>query len=150
MISLAPTVNVILRMHCEGHSQAAIAAAVGWKRHQVVSKLKEIREEQREEREEMVQRTCDQLDYLYRRQLAPYCGVTKDGYDLNKDALPDKTAQTLLKILEQKSRLLGLQAPTRSEVSLGFENLSEAELLDEAARLWGDQLPILTPAEDSR
>jgi hypothetical protein len=147
MTSLDPTINEILRLHCEGHSPAAIAAAVGWKRHQVTSKLKEIREEQREEREEMVQRTCDQLDYLYRRQLAPYCGVTKDGYDRSKDALPEKTAATLLKILDQKAKLLGLNSPVKSEVSLGFENLSEAELLDEAARLWGDKLPSIAPAE---
>ncbi len=137
-----PQLTEILRLRCEGHSFVYISAATKLPQHVVKRKLEAYAESQKEEREALVQKCSDQLDYLWRRQLDPYCRTEKQ----RSEALPEKTAALLLKIADQKAKLLGLNAPTQTQNSHSFESMDEAALREEAARL-GIPVPVALDPE---
>ena len=139
-----PQLTEIVRLRCEGHSFVYISAALQLPMHVVRRKLDAFAESQREEREALVQRASDQLDYLWRRQLDPYCRTE----ELRRLALPDKVCATLLKIQDQKAKLLGLNAPTQTQNSHSFESASDDDLRAEAARL-GIPIPAALEAPES-
>lgn len=129
--TIDPQLTEMIRLRCEGHSFVYISAALKLPQSAVRRKLDAYAESQKEEREALIQRCSDQLDYLWRRQLDPFCRTEAE----RAKPLPDKIAQTLLRIQETKAKLLGLNAPTQTQNSHTFESMDEAALREEAARL---------------
>jgi hypothetical protein len=108
--------DLIVKLRCQGRGVDYIAAQVGMQRDHVMRILKSEFEERFGQRQRLIEDTALELDYLKSTAMMKY---EKTG-DL-------KAGELILKTIDRKCRLFGLDQPTKVEVKI--EDLTEEELV---------------------
>lgn len=127
--------DTAIRLLCEGHSEAFIAANIGVAITQVKKWLRAAARTRAEERDEAIERHRLQLRYLQHRFLAQFTHTDAKTGETRLLPLKDRDVTTLLKIQEREAKLLGLDAPVKAELTHDFAGASVDELVREAQRL---------------
>lgn len=110
----------IVSLRCRGFGVDRIAAEVGLSRLRVASLLRQEFEERFADRDELKRQTAMQLDQLAR--------PLWDKYESSADR---RDAEALLKIIDRRCRLLGLDEAVKYKVEV--EELSDEELTAQLA-----------------
>jgi hypothetical protein len=115
-----------VRLYALGHSQAYIASKLSLTPAKVRGVLDRAFEEVAGDKREQVQQVAGQLLHLSRKVM--------ERIEEGKGFFDRKDLELMLKLIERRCRLFGLDAPTRVETRL-LDELSDAELIEQARRL---------------
>lgn len=129
----------VVTLRCQGHSAETIAKLTGLSQHRVRKLLESEFQQRFADREEVKRQTAMQLDWLARPLMEKY------ERDADRGSPDRRDAESILKVIERKCRLLGLDEAVRIDVR-EVEELSDAEL-DAELRRHGvvKQLPPAPP-----
>lgn len=126
----------VVTLRCKGFSTDRIAREVGLTANRVGQLLKSEFETRFADREELKRQTAMQLDWLARPMMDKY---ERDAGTNNPDR---RDLEAILKVIERKCRLLGLDEATQVRVE-HVDQLSDAELQEQLAR-YGHTLNLPT------
>jgi hypothetical protein len=95
--------------------------------HRLVTRaFRAVQRHAKEATEQYVELQVERLEAMY-RALAPRMEKATEGQS--------RAIEVALKVLERQAKLLGLDAPAKTETKITYHHLSDAELLDEARKL---------------
>lgn len=121
-----------LRLRRDGYTYQQIASALGVsvsRAHDLVTgAYRQLREELSETADDALQLDLSRLDGLLRAHWPRAVGAGAEPPD-------PKSAEVVLKMIDRRARLLGLDAPTKTEGSLRLSALSDSELIAKARQL---------------
>ena len=133
-----------------GYTQRQIGAAMGISQNQVQKILRRGFERalkaHRESADEVLQLELEKLDALWRKMWLSTI-TDEEGNPLPEDRRDPRKIEVMLKIMERKSKLLGLDAPTKTQsLTVGVDLTS---LTDDELRLQMEQMGMVIEANQS-
>jgi len=128
----------IVELRCQGKSIHYISTAMGLSSSEVQRLLRSEFEQRLGDRQGLIQKAAMELDYLMAK-LMDKIVVHPDRRDM----------ETWLKFNESKRRLFGLDAPTKVEAKVSYEEMSEQDIVRQLQIEAPNLLPALPPVEDA-
>lgn len=142
------TTDRIVELRARGYSQAVIAKQVGLSVATVAKILKQEFGERNSSRQDLIDEQKATLNWMKKKITDR---IHKDGAKWDR-----RDAELLLKFEERVAKLVGLDQPVKHDVAVTFEDISDAELVEQlAAHQIFVQLPAVPkalpePVEDAQ